>query len=276
MCCRASSNRPLIASSSATKPDRFASRVRFSGSPRSNRSSQLEALGDRHRAVDRAECVLAERPADLAAIASPAGVLGCSGRRLAGLAEPSLAPEDVGENHERARQPGLVAELAEHLDRRLGLHQQRNEIGSRRIPVHLDPRPGDRHPPLHAAIAVRTGPLASAGEHGARLVHLADLEQRVSEFRERREAGAALGRRECGRAAEQVDRRRHVAALERLLARRRRVGRWLGGRAPAPARRRPRARLGNETPARGDSRRPRSARRSRLGRDPPTQSAKRS
>ena len=38
----------------------------------------VEALGDRHRAVDRAEGVLAERPADLAAIAGAAGVLGRS------------------------------------------------------------------------------------------------------------------------------------------------------------------------------------------------------
>ena len=87
------------------------------------------------------------------------------------------------------------------------------------IPIHLDQGARDRHQPLDAAIAVGPRPLARVGEHAARLVHLAGLEQRVAELRQDLQARSAPRGGKGGRPTEQVDRRRHVAALERLLPR---------------------------------------------------------
>ena len=56
-----------------------------------------QTLRDRHRAVDRAQGVLSEGPADLAAIAGTPRVLGRPGRFVARLAKPPPAPMEVGE-----------------------------------------------------------------------------------------------------------------------------------------------------------------------------------
>ena len=47
---------------------------------------------------------------------------------------------DIGENHPGSCQPGLVAELAEHLDRGLGLRAEAIQVYSFGVPVHLDAR----------------------------------------------------------------------------------------------------------------------------------------
>ena len=71
----------------------------------------------------------------------------------------------------------------------------------------------------HSSVPLPGGvrPRSRVGEHGARLVHLADLEQRIAQLRERREAGLAIRGGKRGGAAEQVYRGRHVSALERPL-----------------------------------------------------------
>ena len=56
----------------------------------------VQPLGYRRQAVDRAEGVLPQRPADLASVACPASVLGRLSRRVDRLLEPALAPQEVG------------------------------------------------------------------------------------------------------------------------------------------------------------------------------------
>ena len=123
----------------------------------------------------------------------------------------------VGENHPRSGQPGLVAEPAEHLDRGLGLRGEGIQVDPLWVPVHLDARAGDGDAPLHTAIAGRARARSGVGEHGARLVDLADLEQCIAQLGQRRDSGLALQGGQRGGAAEQVHRSRHVSAPESPL-----------------------------------------------------------
>ncbi len=67
--------------------------------------------------------------------------------------------------------------------------------------------------PLPRGVRSRSG----IGENAARLVDLADLEQRIPQLWERRQAGLAVRARKLRGTTEQIGRGRHVSALERSL-----------------------------------------------------------
>src|SRR5204862_4290349 len=139
---------------------------------------------NREPTVHRAEGDLSESPADLTAIARAASMVCRPGCRIARLREAALAPVEVGEDHPGSGKSCVVAELAEHVDRGLGLPTEAVQVAALRLPVHLDARTGNRDVPLEPLVARGTRSRSSACEHRARLVGLADLEERVSQVRQ--------------------------------------------------------------------------------------------
>ena len=210
MCRRASSN--CRSSPPAGRRSRRGSlEVRFSGSPGATARASRGPRG-RHRAgiAHSASGRAPSRPRGIAGAAT------CRPPVAASLVSAAfLAREEVGEDDVRARQPASSPSSPTRRSRSRPSTRER-QCRSFRVPVHLDPWPWivTRHStPRSPSARARSRAAASTALASSTLPVTNSAYPAPAVKRGR----PALRRRECRRATEQVDRRRHVAALEGLL-----------------------------------------------------------